>query len=242
MSSRVIQTPPVMSEQKSYKNLVVLLVILVLPVIFIFFLMTGETKHKTLPIMYDLRNPEFDPSFMSNTSCTPNFEDSTHRAIPFSLTNQLGETITQKNLRGNIYVANFILTRCTQNICPKMASEMIRVQEAFKEDKDIKIVSYSIDPTYDTPEILKEYAQKYGADNSKWYFLTGTEEEIFQQAKCSYFLPAEKKDTYVNIDHSERFVLVDRKGQIRGYYKGTDLVDVDRLIHEIQVLQLEDVK
>ena len=229
-----------MSEQKNYKNLGILLVILVLPALFIAFLWTGETKHKKLDIMYDLRNPEFDPTFLQGLNCKPNFEDSTHRTIPFSLTNQLGETITQENLRGNIYVANFILTRCTQNICPKMASEMIRVQEAFKDDNDVKIVSYSIDPTYDTPEVLKEYAEKYNADNSKWYFLTGTEEEIFQQAKCSYFLPAEKKDTYVNIDHSERFVLVDRKGQIRGYYKGTELVDVDRLIHEIQVLQLED--
>jgi len=229
-----------MSEPKNYKNLGILLVILVLPALFIAFLWTGETKHKTLPIMYSLRLPDFDPTFIESSGCTPNFQDSTHQTIPFSLTNQLGETITQDDLRGNIYVANFILTRCTQNICPKMASEMIRVQEAFKDDKDVKIVSYSIDPTYDTQEILKAYAEKYGADNSKWYFLTGTEEEIFQQAKCSYFLPAEKKDTYVNIDHSERFVLVDRKGQIRGYYKGTELVDVDRLIHEIQVLQLED--
>lgn len=229
-----------MSEKKNYKNLAVLLAILVLPALFIFFLMTGETKHKVLPIMYSLRLPEFDPTFIEASGCEPNFIDSTHRTIPFSLTNQLGETMTQENLRGNIYVANFILTRCTQNICPKMASEMIRVQEAFKDDATVKIISYSIDPTYDTPEVLKEYAEKYGADNSKWHFLTGTEEQIFEQAKCSYFLPAEKKDTYVNIDHSERFVLVDRKGQIRGYYKGTELVDVDRLIHEIQVLQLED--
>ncbi|WP_338768839.1 SCO family protein [Bernardetia sp. ABR2-2B] len=227
-------------EKKNYKNLAVLLTILVLPALFIFFLMTGETKHKVLPIMYSLRLPEFDPTFIKASGCEPNFVDSTHRTIPFSLTNQLGETISQEDLRGNIYVANFILTRCTQNICPKMASEMIRVQEAFKDDKNVKIISYSIDPTYDTPKVLKEYAEKYGADNSKWHFLTGTEEEIFQQAKCSYFLPAEKKDTYVNIDHSERFVLVDKKGQIRGYYKGTDLNDVDRLIHEIQVLQLED--
>ncbi len=230
-------------EQKSYKNLAILLVILVLPALFIIFLWTGKTQHKKLPVMYSLRLPDFDPTFIEGTlGCEPNFEDSTHTTIPFSLTNQLGKTMTQDDLRGNIYVANFILTRCTQNICPKMASEMIRVQEAFKDDKDVKIVSYSIDPTYDTPEILKEYAKKYDADNSKWFFLTGSEEEIFQQAKCSYFLPAQKNDTYVNIDHSERFVLIDKKGRIRGYYKGTELVDVDRLIHEIQVLQLEDEK
>ncbi|AFM03502.1 uncharacterized protein SCO1/SenC/PrrC, involved in biogenesis of respiratory and photosynthetic systems [Bernardetia litoralis DSM 6794] len=227
-------------KKKDYKNLIILLAILVLPAIFIFFLMTGETKHKTLPIMYSLRLPDFDPTFIkSSLGCEPNFEDSTHRTTPFSLTNQLGKTMTEKDFRGSIYVANFILTRCTQNICPKMASEMIRVQEAFKDNKDVKIISYSIDPTYDTPEILKEYAEKYNADNSKWFFLTGTEDQIFEQAKCSYFLPAQKNDTYVNIDHSERFVLVDKKGQIRGYYKGTELVDVDRLIHEIQVLQLE---
>ena len=230
-------------QKKNYKNLAILLIILVLPAVFIFFLMTGETQHKKLPIMYSLRLPDFDPTFIEGTlGCEPNFEDSTHRTTDFSLTNQLGKTITQKDLRGNIYVANFILTRCTQNICPKMASEMIRVQEAFKGEKDVKIVSYSIDPTYDTPEVLKEYAKKYGADNSKWFFLTGTEDQIFQQAKCSYFLPAQKNDTYVNIDHSERFVLVDKKGRIRGYYKGTDLNDVDRLIHEIQILQLEDEK
>lgn len=231
-----------MSESKKYKNLAILIVILVLPAIFIFFLMSGKTVHKTLPILYDLRNTEFDPTFIKAAGCTPNFEDSTHRAIPFSLVNQLGNSMTQKDLRGNIFVANFILTRCTQNICPKMASELIRVQEAFKDENDVKIVSYSIDPNYDTPEILKEYAEKYGADNSKWFFLTGTEEQIFEQAKCSYFLPAEKKDTYVNIDHSERFVLVDKKGQIRGYYNGTNLDSVDKLIHEIQILQLEDEK
>ena len=228
------------SEKKKYKNLAVLLIILVLPPIFIFFLMSGKTQQKKLPILYSLRLPEFDPTFIQSQGCTPNFVDSTHRTLPFSLTNQLGNEMTQKDLRGNIYVANFILTRCTQNICPKMASQMIRVQEAFKDDESVKIVSYSIDPTYDTPEILKEYAAKYEADNSKWFFLTGTEDEIFEQAKCSYFLPAEKKDTYVNIDHSERFVLVDKKGQIRGYYNGTRLEEVDKLIHEIQVLQLED--
>jgi protein SCO1 len=100
----------------------------------------------------------------------------------------------------------------------------------------VKIASFTVNPEYDTPEVLKEYGERYGADATKWYFLTGDREEIYELAKKGFFLPVMQVEGQQEFIHSEKFMLVDRDRYVRGIYDGTDAEDVDRLIIEIKVL------
>jgi protein SCO1/2 len=136
-----------------------------------------------------------------------------------------------------MYVADFFFTRCP-GICPKMSTELTRVQEVFSKDEEIKILSFSVDPDYDQPDTLKKYSTKYSADLAQWTFVTGTKDSIYALAQKGFFLSAmEDAARPVEFIHSDKMVLVDRNGWIRGYYSGTDKKDVDRLIDEIRVLK-----
>lgn len=158
------------------------------------------------------------------------------RVVPdFSLINQDGQPVTQQQYRGGIYVADFFFTRC-EGICPKMTNQLARVQEAFLKDKEVKIVSFTIDPKYDSSKVLKAYAGKYRADLDKWNFVTGPANTIHQLAREGYGVVAPLSDT-AGLDHSDKLILIDRQGWIRGYYNGTEPKDVDRLITEINILK-----
>ena len=160
----------------------------------------------------------------------------------FKLISQTGEIVTQKNLAGKIYVADFFFTRCP-SICPVMTSELTRVAKVFADNPDIKIISHTVDPEYDTVEVLRDYAAKYNADPDQWYFVTGEKKEIYDLARKGYFIAAKEGDTGpVDFIHSQRFILVDKEKRIRGYYDGTDKKDVDRLIAEIGVLLINKKK
>jgi protein SCO1 len=117
-----------------------------------------------------------------------------------------------------------------------MSSQLVRVQETFKDEPQVKLVSITVNPEYDTPEVLSEYGERYGADADKWYFLTGNREEIYQLAKQGFFLPVMQVEGQQEFIHSEKFMLVDKNRYVRGIYDGTDAADVDRLILEIKVL------
>ncbi len=168
-------------------------------------------------------------------------EDTLFRTVPgFRLTNQDGGITDSTTVKGKIHVAAFFFTRCG-TICPKIASELTRVQDIFRENADIVFLSYSVDPEHDKPAQLKEYAKRYGAIPGKWYFLTGDKAQIYTLAQRGYFLPVvDHGVTYGKPDetfiHSEKLVLVDKAGHIRGFYDGTDKNDVDRLILEMRVL------
>jgi protein SCO1/2 len=222
------------------KKKLILGIIFLLPLSLVFFLNSGETKFKPLDIYYDLRNPEFDPSFLTAKNCPPNFVDSIWRVRDFALKDQNNRDFSLKNVEGKIFVANFILTRCTNSICPTMVAELVRVQEAFANPEyDIHLLSFSIDPEYDSPEILRQYATTYRANGDYWHFLTGDKAEIYQQAHCSYFVAAQSQGDYSTIDHADKLILVDKERRIRGYYSGTSRQEVDRLITEIQLLLKE---
>jgi protein SCO1/2 len=155
----------------------------------------------------------------------------------FNLIDNEGNSINQKQLRGYIYVADFFFTRCG-SICPKMSTQLTRVQEEFYKDTTVKIISFTVDPKNDTVEVLNKYAEEYGAIKGKWRFVTGTKDSIYALAQKGYFITA-MEDTAHPVDfiHSDKLVLVDKNGWIRGYYNGTDLKEVDKLITEIKVLQ-----
>ena len=163
-----------------------------------------------------------------------------HRIGKFELMNQNGEKTTLENVKGKIFVAEYFFTTCL-TICPVMTEEMKRVQQRFNGNKDVKILSFTVDPEHDTVEVMKAYAQEHNAVDGQWYFLTGTKEDLYNLARNSFFVlkPAEAKnlgDAGSDFIHTNNFVLVDRELRIRGYYDGTSTEEVDLLMEDIDFL------
>ena len=132
----------------------------------------------------------------------------------FSLTDQRGAPFALSDLHDKVWVADFIFTSCA-TICPPMTIQMANLQDEFATE-DVHFVSFSVDPERDTPEVLFRYADDYGADGSRWAFLTGQKETIYQLAHEGFNLAAGHRGS--EILHSTRFVLVDQNQQVRGYY------------------------
>lgn len=160
-----------------------------------------------------------------------------HKIADFAFINQMGDTISNADVAGKIYVADFFFTSCP-TICPIMKKEMLRVYEDFKGNPDFKILSHSIDPSFDTQKVLKDYAEKLGiADASTWNFLTGDQEKIFEIGQTSYLTTAMADQLEPGgFLHSGAFLLIDGEGRIRGVYDGTKSDQVDRLISDIPKL------
>ncbi|WP_242927070.1 SCO family protein [Pontibacter vulgaris] len=158
-----------------------------------------------------------------------------HQVPSFKFVSQQGQSITEKQLAGGIYVANFFFATCP-DVCKKMSSQMVRVQEAFENNPSVKLVSYTVNPEHDSVEVLANYAAMYGAMPGKWFFLTGEREKIYELAKKGFYLPVQQVAGQQDFIHSEKFMLVDKEQHVRGIYDGTDPAEVDRLITEINVL------
>ncbi|OOG76787.1 SCO family protein [Algoriphagus sp. A40] len=160
-----------------------------------------------------------------------------HKIADFAFINQIGDTVSNSDVAGKIYVADFFFTSCP-TICPIMKKEMLRVYEQYKDNPNFKILSHSIDPTFDTQAVLKDYAEKLGvADVSTWNFLTGDQEKIFEIGQTSYLTTAMADQMEPGgFLHSGAFLLIDGEGRIRGVYNGTKSDQVDRLISDIPKL------
>ena len=205
-----------------WKILAPLLVIL-FPVIFWLVLIRGHNNFKKLPVI-----GPFDISVNGDT---------VYHTIPhFEFTNQQGKIISDKNLEGKIYVANFFFATC-KTVCPKMNEQVHRVQETFKDVKDLQLLSFTVDPENDTVAALAEYAKKMKADDSKWWFLTGPKDSIYTLAREGFLVPASLSSR--EFFHSQDLILVDKDKKMRGIYDGTEPADVDTLIDEIKVLMKE---
>lgn len=162
-----------------------------------------------------------------------------HKVADFKLINQNGDTITQKDYENKIYVADFFFTRC-KTICPIMTSNMEKVQQVFLKDDDVKFLSLSVTPVIDSVSVLKDYAIQKGVIDSKWNVTTGNKKEIYNLARKSYFVVTDQGDGGLqDFIHTENFVLVDKNKQIRGFYDGTDLKDMNRLISDIKLLKTQ---
>ena len=149
----------------------------------------------------------------------------------FEFTNSDGNTVTLDNLKGKVWVADFIFTTCTM-ACPMMTGNMNIVHKKFKKNDNVRLVSISVYPEYDTPEVLKNYASQYDADTEKWLFLTGKEDAVKDIIRDGF-----KIGDYEDIIfHSEKFALVDKKGIIRAYYNGMKSEDMKQLKKDINAL------
>ena len=152
----------------------------------------------------------------------------------FEFTDSNGETITREDREGKVWVADFIFTTCTM-ACPIMTGNMNLIHKSFKDDNNVRIISISVYPEYDTPEVLKEYASRYNANTDRWHFLTGPEESVKNIIKTGF-----KIGDYEDIIfHSEKFALVDVRGNIRGYYSGMETEDMSKLKKDIKRLLRE---
>ena len=151
---------------------------------------------------------------------------------PFTLTAQDGTTFHSRTLAGKVWVADFIFTNCT-GPCPRMTSQMKRVQKAFSGNPGVKLVSVTVDPARDTPPALAAYAAQFNADLSQWTFLTGDIPALHHLSRNVFMLGDVDGR---NFDHSTRFMLVDRKGQIRGAYVTAESGAIPRLIDDIKSL------
>ncbi len=162
----------------------------------------------------------------------------THSIAPFSFTNQYGKQITEKDVDEKIHVANFIFTKCG-SICPVMTKHMKLVDEAFKNDRGVVLLSYSVTPWIDSVQRLKKYVDNNGIVSTNWHFLTGTKGDIYKLARQSYFAEEDlgfSKDS-TEFLHTEHILLVDTKRRIRGIYNGTLQLEIEQLIRDIKLLK-----
>ncbi|MEB0261386.1 MULTISPECIES: SCO family protein [unclassified Mucilaginibacter] len=166
--------------------------------------------------------------------------DTVYQTIPdFKFVNQYGDTITQKNLKGDIYVADFFFTTCP-SICPIMHRNMLKVYNEFKSVPDFKIISHTIDPKHDSVAVMKKYADKLGISGSSWWLLQGNKEKTYELGQKNYLVAVKQDDgTPGGYVHQGWFVLVDKQKRIRGYYDGTEEKQVAKMIEDIKILRAE---
>ena len=153
----------------------------------------------------------------------------------FYFTDSQDKIISRADLDGKVWVADFIFTTCNM-ACPVLTGNMNLVHKEFQNNDNVRIVSISVYPEYDTPEVLKKYASQYDANTNRWHFLTGPEENVQDVIKNGF-----KMGDYEDIIfHSEKFALVDQKGRLRGYYSGMQTEDVARLKKDMKKLLKEN--
>ncbi len=175
-------------------------------------------KRSALPVIYAERN---------------------HHISPFSFTNQDGKIITEKDIKGKIVVVSYFFATC-KGICPRMNENMSKVYKAFRGNKDVMILSHTVDPNKDTVAALKAYSLRFDADADQWMFLTGDKKQLYEMARYSYLISAEDDTAGVKVEddfiHDKHYSLVDRYGRVRGFYDGLDPGEINKLIGDINEL------
>lgn len=162
-----------------------------------------------------------------------------HTIAKFQFVDQDSTVVTNETFADQIYVADFFFTSC-RTICPIMKTQMLRVYEQTKDLPDVKLISHSIDPEYDTVALLNSFAKRLGVSSERWHFVTGVKDSIYKLAQTSYFATAmEDKTEPDGFIHSGAFLLIDKQQRIRGKYDGTKAEDVNRLLVDINRLRKE---
>jgi len=185
--------------------------------------------------------PVYNPADVNPklVDATVKHKRSNHKISDFYLINQNGDMITQDNYHDKIYIADFFFTRC-QTICPIMTINMSELQSRYKNDPDIMFLSHSVTPFIDSVAVLRKYADEKGVIDGKWNLVTGDKTHIYNLARKSYFAVLDEGDGGAqDFIHTEQFILVDKKKQIRGFYDGTDKEEMNRLFEDIEILKKE---
>lgn len=209
---------------------------------FLFFIVSGGI----LALFYNALKPQkrlpiFQPSMVNYelVDSTLQHVKKFHKIAPFEMTNQNGETITDEDYNGKIYVADFFFTTCP-TICPKMTANMGELQRVFRKDSQVMLLSFSVTPKVDSVAQLKRYATEKGVEDSKWNLVTGDKKEIYTLARQSYLAVKSDGDGgKYDMIHTENFILVDPEQRIRGFYDGTDSEALQILVDDILLLKKE---
>ncbi|MDX5321327.1 MAG: SCO family protein, partial [Bacteroidota bacterium] len=200
--------------------------ILAIPIAWIFLLREGQIVSTSLPI-YGERY--FDTKI----------GDTVYHAISdFTFIDQEGDSFSQRDLNGKIYVANFFFTNCP-DICPSMMSNLQFVYNKYKESPDIRFVSLTVDPARDSVPVLEKYGYHLGAQPKQWYLGTGSKSLLYMAAEYDYLLASVETPIETAFIHSDMAVLVDTHKRIRGFYKATDFNEMRRLSDDIKALVVE---
>ena len=214
-------------NRKKQTTLLISIALIAIPVLAFGVVTMLQSKYEKLPVY--------------NSTLNTNKEDKTpHFIQPFSLINQDGNVFSDADVNNKIYIADFFFTSCLSS-CPKMTSNLKLVQDAFKNDNTVAIVSFTVDPETDTAQRLKWYANLFRINNDQWNLVTGSKKEIYKLARESFYVSAGDGDGGPDdFIHSDKLVLVDKQKQIRGYYTGTEKNNVEQLIHDIKKLENEN--
>ena len=209
------------------------MVLLFLSIIIIYSIYTLLKPDPELPIFQpDMVNAELVDS-------TVQYVRKYHKIADFELLNQNGETITQDFYKDKIYVADFFFTTCV-TICPIMTDHMLKIQEQIKNDPEVFLLSHTVIPKADSVPQLKKYALEKGVIDAKWNLVTGDKKQIYDLARKSYLATKTQGDAGpYDMIHTENFVLVDKKRQIRGFYDGTKPDAIEQLMKDIKILKAE---
>lgn len=161
-----------------------------------------------------------------------------HKIADFKLVNQNGDTITQDDYKDKIYVADFFFTTCV-SICPIMTDNMVLIQEEIKNNPNVMLLSHTVTPLIDSVPQLKKYALEKGVIDNKWNMVTGDKKQIYELARKSYLAVKTTGDGGpFDMIHTENFILIDKDKQIRGFYDGTNSDEIEKLLHDIEVLEM----
>lgn len=216
---------------KGYKNFGIFFTILCIIIIAIIYNILNVKK--PLPI--------YQPAMVSEelVDSTIQHQAKYHKIADFNLVNQNGDTITQDDYRDKIYVADFFFTTC-QTICPIMTDHMYQIQKEIISDDEIMLLSHTVTPKIDSVSQLKKYAKEKGVIDRKWNLVTGNKKQIYELARKSYLaVKTDGNGDEYDMIHTENFMLIDKKRQIRGFYDGTKPEDIDRLLEDIKTLKEE---
>ena len=195
----------------------------------------SQSVHERLPYY---NTPDFTPIFLTNQQEAD--QKISHTIAPFALTDQHGQRITDRAIAGKVHVANFIFTSCG-SICPVMTKHMKLVQDAFRTDSGVVLLSYSVTPWIDSVARLKTFAATNRIDSPNWHLLTGSKADIYTLARQSYFAEEDigfSKDS-TEFLHTEHVLLIDKNKRIRGIYNGTLQLEAEQLVRDIRQLKQE---
>ena len=217
----------------------------ILVVLFVLYSCNTNTKKEKVKVV-DTARVEHLPYF-NEDSFTPHWltpgseaEKNFHKIPDFKLTNQLGDTITQHTFKDKIYIVDFFFTSCP-GICLKMTNNMFKVQEEFKNDSEIAILSHSVTPSIDSVSVLKKYADDHDIIPNKWHLVTGVKEEIYSLGRDHYYVENDLGEFKTADDflHTENFLLIDKDKHIRGIYNGLNRSSIAQLLVDIKALKEE---
>jgi cytochrome oxidase Cu insertion factor (SCO1/SenC/PrrC family) len=170
---------------------------------------------------------------LSVPGCQSSEDDRLGLVDDFQFTERGGRLVSRDELKGQVWVASFVFTRCA-GPCTQISGSMASLQERFAGQRDVLLVSFSVDPDHDTPAVLQEYAARYRAESDRWLFLTGERSKMYALITNSFKLGVGQNEGTARtpgneVLHSTRLVLVDRHGQKRGYFDGTSPDDMNKL-------------